>query len=72
MGVKAPIEKCPHCDSKDGYYTKEQVYGSIQMQHNFDGSEKDNSTLYDSLNLKGGAFAYCISCDKRLFKMSVL
>jgi hypothetical protein len=71
-GVKAPIERCIHCDSKDGYYTKEQVSGSVRYKHNFDGSEVDNSSFHDNLSYKGGKVAYCIKCDKKLFNMSVL
>ncbi|WP_336769854.1 hypothetical protein [Bacillus bombysepticus] len=72
MGIKAPIDGCSYCGSKLGYYTKEQASGSLQYQHNFDGSEKDNATVFDGLTFKGGKFAYCISCDKRLFKMDDL
>ncbi|OCN01020.1 hypothetical protein A7X67_01560 [Clostridium sp. W14A] len=66
---KSPIDRCPHCGSTDGYYTKEQVHGSIQYMYNFDGTEADNGELYDYLNYTGGKYAYCLRCGKRLFKM---
>ncbi len=69
MGWKAPIDKCPVCGSKDGYYTKEQARGPIQLIYNFDGSESDNGSMYDMLTFSGGKYAYCLKCDKRLFKM---
>lgn len=67
---KAPIDRCPHCGSSDGYYTKEQVYGPCVRFYNFDGSECDNGGMHDSICYKGGKVAYCKQCDKQLFKMS--
>lgn len=67
---KAPIDKCPYCGSADGYYTKEQASGSIYYNHHFDGREADNSEMFSLLTYKGGKYAYCIKCDKRLFKMN--
>ncbi|MGN5650409.1 hypothetical protein [Bacillus sp. Brlt_9] len=69
---KAPIERCPHCDSDCGYYTKLQIYGSSFSRYNFDGSEGENSDCYDGLNHKEGKVAYCIDCNKKLFKLSEL
>lgn len=66
---KAPINECPHCKSKDGYYTKEQVHGTVRYKFNFDGTESENDSMYDLLSYKGGKYAYCLRCDKRLFKM---
>jgi hypothetical protein len=66
---KSPIDKCPYCGSDDGYYTKEQVHGPIQYMYNFDDTETDNSEMYNGLILTGGKYAYCINCDKRLFRM---
>ena len=40
--AKAPIDECPHCSSNKGYYTKVQISGSSNWEHNFDGSERDN------------------------------
>lgn len=69
---KAPLDKCPYCGYNDGFYTKEQVHGTIHYNYNFDGSETDNSELYSHLEYTGGKIAYCSRCDKKLFKMSEL
>lgn len=69
---KVPVESCPYCNSKKGFYTKEQVTGSVWYNHNFDGSEAENGLMYDGLHYKGGKVAYCRSCDKKLFNMSEL
>ncbi|AKO92687.1 hypothetical protein BEH_11635 [Priestia filamentosa] len=68
--MSAPIKECPHCHSKEGYYSKERVYGSVNWKYNFDGSEADNSAAYDYLTTKSGKCAYCRACDKKLFNMS--
>lgn len=64
------MDKCPYCNSKEGYYTKIQVKGSMIYRYNYDGSEADNGDMYDGLTYTSGKCAYCLSCDKRLFKMS--
>lgn len=66
---KLPIDRCPYCGSKDGYYTKEQVKGSVRYNYNFDGSEAENGEMYDYLSYSGGKYAYCLHCDKRLFRI---
>jgi DNA-directed RNA polymerase subunit RPC12/RpoP len=53
---KAPISECPNCGSTFGYYT-------IDDLRNFDGSKRNNSSM-------SGKYAYCVHCDKKLFKMS--
>jgi hypothetical protein len=63
------MESCPHCNYMGGYYVKEKVSGSIYYYYNFDGSQADNSSMYDHLIHKGGKVAYCKNCDKRLFRM---
>ncbi len=67
--VKIPFEKCPKCGSEDGFYTKEQARGPIRYKYNFDGSESDNGEMYEGLSFFGGNYAYCIACDKRIFKV---
>lgn len=69
---KAPIEKCPYCGSSEGYYTKEQIRGNVYMNFNFDGAEAENGDLYENTTTTGGKIAYCLNCNKRLFKMSEL
>lgn len=66
---KSPIDKCPYCGSDIGYYTKERVHGSVHYNYNYDGSEADNGEMYDMLTYSGGKYAYCLNCDRQLFKM---
>lgn len=66
---KAPIDKCPHCGSDMGYYTKDYISGSCRYNHNYDGSQAYNGEMYDYLDHESGKIAYCSNCDKRLFKI---
>ena len=63
------IERCPHCGSEKGYYTKDYVYGYSRFYCNFDGSEHDNSALYGGTNCKRGGIAYCETCQKKIAKI---
>lgn len=71
-GTKAPIDKCPHCGSDYGFYSKDYVCGSTRYYQHFDGTEEDNSEFYSPLEHRQGKYAYCSDCDKRLFKMNEL
>ncbi|MBC1228637.1 hypothetical protein [Listeria booriae] len=66
---KAPIDKCPHCGSDEGYHTKSQVSGVVYYRHNYDGSEQENEDAYAYLRHDIGKYVYCINCEKRLFKV---
>lgn len=66
----APIDKCPFCDSDEGYYSKDYVKGSTIWRHNFDGAEADNGDYYEGLSHRRSKYAYCLSCNKRLFKIA--
>lgn len=70
--IKAPLDECPHCGSNEGYYTKVQISGSSIWRHNFDGSEHENGDFHESLSYEYSKFAYCIDCDKRIFRMADL
>lgn len=65
------LKRCPHCLSVDGYYIKTQIRGTCESRYTFDGkfSEDDNSDMHDGLSYKGGKWAYCRCCHKRLFKL---
>ncbi|ASA22627.1 hypothetical protein B9T62_18645 [Paenibacillus donghaensis] len=69
---KAPITQCPHCNSSEGYYIKEQVSGTVHYRTNFDGSEADNTEVYDYLKHRSGKLAFCINCNKKIFKVEEL
>lgn len=65
---KEELEKCPHCGC-GSYYTKMQANGPIKTYFNFDGTEAENGEMYEGLSYRGGKYAYCANCHKRLFKM---
>ncbi|KIV56467.1 hypothetical protein AM501_09950 [Aneurinibacillus migulanus] len=69
--METPINECTHCGSNEGYYIKQYAFGSIKQNFNFDGSEADNTEMYQHLNHKGGSVAYCSSCNKKIFNMSI-
>lgn len=60
------MQKCKYCGSENGFYSKDSVKARVQTYYNFDGSEGDNSGMYDSLEHTVGKKAYCMSCDKIL------
>jgi hypothetical protein len=62
------ISFCPYCGSDVGYYTKDYARGMIRYFYRFDGSEADNSGMYNLLSYRNGAYAYCAVCNKRLFR----
>lgn len=68
----APIDRCPHCGSDEGYYTKDYLHGTCRYNHNYDGTEAYNGEMYDSARIEAGKFAYCVNCEKRLFRMDAL
>jgi hypothetical protein len=73
MGTEELSNSCKHCGSTEGYYVKVQIQGSAIFRYNFDNSEYDeNGDLHDHLSYKHGKIAYCIDCNKRLFKTSDL
>lgn len=55
---------CPHCESKTGFYLKVQVQGTTITNHNWDGTEGDNTHMYDDLRDSGGKVGYCQGCDR--------
>ena len=65
--IEFPIEVCPYCNSGEGFYIKQQIYGSANFKCNFDGSEANNSDLHDNIFYKDSKFVYCTNCNKRLF-----
>jgi hypothetical protein len=68
---KAPIDKCPHCGSDNGFYTKDTVKaGHLRYFYNYDGEEADNGDMWDSVRVEQGKYAYCNECHKRLFPIT--
>lgn len=70
--LKAPIDKCPYCGCDSGFYTKDYAYGVTRCYRRFSGEEANNSELIPALIYRPGKYAYCIDCNKRLFKTSEL
>ncbi len=69
-GVSVKMEKCPHCESDEGYYEKYYVSGSAMYRHRFDGNEAENGDMHEGLSYKlKSKFAFCIECHKRLFRL---
>jgi hypothetical protein len=46
-----------------------QVSGRITTRFKFDGSEAENGDMYEYLKYKGGKYAYCLNCNKQIFRM---
>lgn len=60
------FDKCPHCGSTEGVYTKTNLTG-VRYNMNFDGSEGDNRDMYDNAEkVTAGRMVYCQSCNKTI------
>lgn len=58
------IERCPHCDSDLGVYTKMDLI-NVPRNMNFDGSEGDNGEMYDNAEkIVDKSGVYCQKCNK--------
>lgn len=62
------MRTCPNCGSEH-YYVKMNFSGSGNFNYRFDGKEADNSEMHDGIRYSYGKFAYCVECNKRLFKV---
>lgn len=63
------IKECPYCGSEE-YYIKQRVSGTSYYGLRFDGSEADNTQMYEALNFENTSkYAWCRECNKRLFKL---
>lgn len=62
MAKQKKITECPHCGSKEGFYTLTDYLGVPYMK-GFNGEEKDNSEMYDNTReFHERRYAYCIDC----------
>lgn len=59
------ITACPHCGSKEGFYT-ETDYIRVPYMLGYNGEEKDNSAMYENAITKRKRDAYCIDCGKKI------
>lgn len=66
MAKKKKITECPHCGSKEGFYTLTNYLGVPYMK-GFNGEEKDNSEMYDNaISCRTRRYAYCIDCGEKI------
>lgn len=67
--VEYPISKCPRCGCEE-FYIRQRAEGIIHYKFRFDGEEADNGEMYEGIRVEStGKFAYCVHCNKRLFKL---
>jgi DNA-directed RNA polymerase subunit RPC12/RpoP len=69
MGV-LKVNKCPHCNSINGVYTKQRASGSVIFYYNYDGSFHENGQMHDSLKYSGGKVYYCKDCNKKVLNVN--
>lgn len=64
MANKKKITECPHCGSKEGFYTLTDYIG-VSYKLGFNGEEKDNTEMYDNPEkYHTRRYAYCITCNE--------
>lgn len=66
-----PIDRCPHCGSTEGIYTK-STFRKVFWYCGFDGEAQSNSDMYDMAIVEGGNMAFCQKCDKPICRLSAL
>ena len=69
--MRKPIDRCPHCGSTEGIYTK-STYKNVIWGCEFDGKDQDNSNMYENVTIEGGNLAYCQDCNKLICRLSTL
>jgi uncharacterized protein with PIN domain len=63
------MKACPKCGNDESYYVEQRVTGKINFYINYDGTEAENSEMYEHLKHKTLKYGYCSNCNKRLFKV---
>lgn len=70
--ARKSIDKCPHCGSAEGFYILSDCI-NVPIRSGFDGSEKDNSDMYDcATDVHYHRYAYCMECDEVIGNASTL
>ncbi|GGD06201.1 hypothetical protein [Enterococcus wangshanyuanii] len=64
-----PIDRCPYCGGKS-FYISSKASGTTSFFVNSDGTESENDSMYDGLNLTQNKYWQCGDCYKRVFKDS--
>lgn len=63
MAKNQKITECPHCGSKEGFYTLTDYIG-VRYMIGYNGEEKDNSEMFDSPEkYHNHRYAYCVECN---------
>ena len=57
------MDKCPHCGSNYGLYSKEHV--TFEQYYGFDG-EEDGYSEFHYINKRRSTPLYCMDCHKRV------
>lgn len=63
------MDKCPHCGSDDGLFSKEVA--KYDQYYNFDGSPSGYSDL-DRIVKRKGTPLYCVYCGKKVTTLEKL
>lgn len=71
MKNSGPITCCQHCGSTLGFYILSN-YMRVPHETNFDGTQLDNTGMYDQADIERGKIAYCMNCDKAICRISTL
>lgn len=64
------IERCPHCGSKMGMYSKEYLYG--EEFYTFPYGESDGYSELSYINRRKSRPLYCRNCNKRITTLEKL
>lgn len=59
------LEKCPFCECET-FFQKFQYRGSGLYFSNFDGTEANNTDMYDGVSGESSGRAYCANCMQYL------
>lgn len=70
---KSNTLKCKHCGNNEYFYTKEKVYGDVNVIFNSGRSYEDqglNAEMYEHIEHKlKSKFYFCYACDKKVSKI---
>ena len=67
--MSSKLKCCPYCGSEE-YYIKQHATGELEWRMRFDGKEAENEAYYEPLMVTNTSkFAWCLRCDKKLFKL---
>lgn len=62
------LTESPHCGSGSYYYLS-TVSGHATTWVNFDGSDADNTEMYNGIGHKTLKFVFCAECEKKIARI---